>query len=95
METLSQNQTVLNISLTTTPKEIKLPPGISAEACMIVCTFLDTAVAWRKQNSENDTESILYPASQTFRNFRVNEGAVMFWAKTVTGTGVLEIDVLS
>lgn len=95
METLSENKTIINVPLTTTPKEVRLPPGVSAEACMIVCTLNNVPVAWRKQDAETGVLSILYPASHVSKRFRANEGAVLFWAKTVTGTGTLEVEVLS
>lgn len=92
---LSVTKTILNIALTTSPVAVTLPAGVSAETCMIVCTYEDKPVYWRLQQAVNSENSILYPDGHLIRGYRYQPGAVMFFAKTVSGTGTLEIEVLS
>lgn len=94
MGLLSITEAILNIPLTETPQEIKLPEGISANTCMIVCTLSNEPVNWRRRQTESGT-SIMYPAGWVGRGFKLQPGATMFWASTVSGTGTLEIEVLS
>ena len=86
-------QTVLNFPITTTPSEIKLPEGTTSEGFVAVCTLNDIPVSWRKQPTESSAKSVLYPDVHIPFRFRSNDGAVLFWASTVSGTGTLEMEV--
>ena len=91
---LSTTEDILSFPLTTTPIEIKLPDGVSANACMIVCTLNDEPINFRRSKTAAGT-SILYPAGWVNRGFKLQPGGTMFWAATILGTGTLEIEVLS
>ena len=92
--TLSMTKTVFNVDLTTTPTAITLPDGISADACLIVATSSDVPVAWRRLEAVDSSVSILYPEGHIYRGFKLQPGATMFFAKTITGAATLEIEVL-
>jgi len=92
--TTSMTRTIFNKALTTTPVAVTLPDGVSANECFIVATLSDVPVAWRRLEAVDSSVSILYPEGHVARDFKLQPGATMFYAKTVSGTATLEVEVL-
>lgn len=84
----------IEVALTTTPTAIAVPKYCVGATVLILGAQdgSNNPIQWRRQNSATATASKLCPDQDTVLVLNVSEEYPPFYAKTTTGTGILEIE---
>lgn len=85
----------LNIPITTTPVSVIIPKQyIGASALLIGAQYANEFIAWKRSSTTTATESKLCPEGDIILNINITqEDQMVFAASTLSGTGIIEIEV--
>lgn len=84
----------MEFSLTTTPTAITIPKKYNNATVLLMGALSGgEAVSWRRQAGPTSTTSKYCKAGDIGLPLNVTADYPIFYAKTVTGTGILEIEI--
>ena len=85
----------LNINLTTTPTAVTIPKEYMGTSVMLIgAQYSDSPIPWRRQVSSTASESKWCPDEDIAISINIaKEDQTVFYAKTISGTGTLEIEL--
>lgn len=82
-----------SISLSTTAEAVTVPEGYEdATILLIGAQSSNSPIPWRRQCKSDSITSKLCPEQDIAVSLNLSAGKTLFYAKTLTGTGTLEIE---
>jgi hypothetical protein len=83
----------VSVAITTTAVAITVPELYKgASALLIGAQVSNSPIPWRRQRSINSAVSKLCPEQDIVLSLNLSKDTTLFYAKTLTGTGTLEIE---
>lgn len=84
----------LNITIGTTAAAVTIPAQYKGASVLLVgAQSSDTPIQWRRQTSLAASTSKLCPDSDITIPLNITDKITPFYAKTLSGTGTLEVEV--
>ena len=84
---------IVTVSLTTTAAAVTIPKKYEGTSVLLMAAQLDDSfISWRRCSTATAATSKLCPEQDIVIPINVSGDTVIFYAKTTTGTGTLEIE---